>query len=512
MKKAIGGEGMLAKISQNLNFKNMNLPARSSLFFTLSNLLCKGAAFLFTPIFTRLLSSSDYGEYSLFSTLLSLSAVIVTMEIPGGIIMRLYQKEKDRRFLSTASAAFISFFAATPTVLVLWLINRLGGFGMSFPFAYVFLFISLISISIINLYVTRCKFLYRWIPPLIISLMQSIAAPIISIALLRTNYLSGLNHVSVKIGAVSTVLFAVAVFISAITVKNAASESKAIGTSAKNTLAYIKEAIKFLLKLALPLLPYYISIILISQADKLFISALLGKEALAKYSVAYSAGVALTALTGGVMGALSPWLMRKARAGEYDKIRAVLNRIISASIPAIVIFLCLAPEFFSFLAPEEYQSALPVLFISAIIPIPLALAQCSSSIAIAQEKVGGVLLSGIVPAILTVALDFLIIKVAPLYAPAIITASGFLILSAIGIANIRKITGNFTVNVNKAFQNLLFLITLAAVVYVFRPYMPVRAAIALLSAVSLTAMAKPLCALLGEESDNTTRYKKHHDV
>ena len=62
MKKATTGDGTLAKISRKLNIKNMNLPARSSLFFTLTNLLCKGAAFIFTPIFTRLLTPADYGE------------------------------------------------------------------------------------------------------------------------------------------------------------------------------------------------------------------------------------------------------------------------------------------------------------------------------------------------------------------------------------------------------------------------------------------------------------------
>ena len=496
---AIGSKALLSKFSQKLNIKNMNLPARSSLFFTATNLLCKGAAFLFTPLFTRLLTPADYGEYSLFGALLSLSAVAVTMEIPGGIIMRLYQKEKDRRFLSISAAWLISVIAAVPTVLILWLIRRSLGFGMNFPLAYFFLFISLISISIINLYVARCKFLYKWIPPLITSLVQSVAAPIISIALLRLNYLSDLNHVSVKIGAVTLVLGLSALVISAITVKSARSEIKNQSESPKDALLYVKGSVKFLLKLALPLLPYYISIILISQADKLFISEFIGKGELAKYSVAYSAGVALTALTGGVMGALSPWLMRKARAGEYDKIRAVLNRIISASIPAIVIFLCFAPEFFAFLAPKEYQTALPVLFISAIIPIPLALAQCSSSIAIAKEKVGGVLFSGIVPAFLTVALDFLVIKSVPLYAPAIITATGFLLLSALGIANIRKITGKFTINVNKAFQNLLFLTTVATAIFVFKNTIAVRISIAILSALCLALMAKPLITLLREK-------------
>jgi len=499
MRKAIERDGIFYKAYKKLNIKEMNLPARSSLFFTLTNLLCKGAAFLFTPVFTRLLTPADYGEFSLFSTLLSLSAVASTMEISGGIIMRLFQKERNSHFLSLLSAWLISVSTALPVTLILWIIKRAGGFGTSFPLSYVFLFISLTSISIINLYTARCKFLYKWVPPLITSLLQSVAAPIVGIVLLSVGRLSGINHVTLKIGAVTSVLALTALGISLISLMRAKSEAKSQEMHLGGALKYIRKAIAFLLRMALPLLPYYLSIMAISGMDKLFISSFLGKSELAKYSVAYSAGVALSALTGGVMGALSPWLMRKVRAGEYKKIRTTLDSIISAAVPLILIFLCVCPELFSFLAPKEYQNALPVLFISAMIPIPLALAQCSSSIAIAREKVGGVLFSGIIPAILTAALDFLIIKQAPLYAPAIITATGFLLLSALGIANIRKITGNFTVNVNKAFQNLLFLTTVATTIFVFKNTIAVRISIAILSALCLALMAKPLISLLREK-------------
>lgn len=500
MKKTAKSKYGLHAIGEKIRNKieNVNLPARSSVFFTLTNLLCKGAAFLFTPIFTRLLSPADYGEYSLFSTFLSLSAVVVTMEISGGIIMRLFQKEREHRFLSMLSAWLISVVMAIPITVTLWLIHRISGFGMSFPAAYLFLFLALISISLINLYVSHCKFLYSWTTPFITSIMQSVAAPILSIALLKISYFSESNHVSLKIGAVTAVLLLTASVLLGVTLKNAHAESKTehTGLSARR---FILSSARFLLKLALPLLPYYLSIMVISQVDKLFISSLLGKSELAKYSVAYSAGVALTAVTSGIMGALSPWIMRRTRAGEYDRVRETLDRIISASVPVIILFLCFAPEFFSFLAPSEYQTALPVLFISAMIPIPLALAQCSSSIAIAKEKVGGVLFSGVFPALLTVALDFLIIRQAPLYSAAIITASGFLLLAALGIANVRKITGNYTINVNKAFQNLIFLTIFSAAVYSFRSSLSARLIIAVTAFLSLIFSAKHIVSLLKEK-------------
>ena len=115
-----------------LKFNELNVPARSSLFFTLTNLFCKGAAFLFTPIFTRLLSPAEYGEFSIFSTLLSLSTVAATMEMSGGVIMRLFQKERDKRSLSILSAWIISVALAIPITLLLFFINGAGGFGMGF--------------------------------------------------------------------------------------------------------------------------------------------------------------------------------------------------------------------------------------------------------------------------------------------------------------------------------------------------------------------------------------------
>ena len=48
--------------------QRLNAPARSSLLFTLTNLFSKGASLVFTPIFTRLLTPEEYGEYSLFSS------------------------------------------------------------------------------------------------------------------------------------------------------------------------------------------------------------------------------------------------------------------------------------------------------------------------------------------------------------------------------------------------------------------------------------------------------------
>ena len=272
------------QLSKIQNLKNalkmhfLNAPARSSLYFTAANLIAKGASFLFTPIFTRLLSPAEYGEYSLFSSFLSVAIVIVTLEIPGNIIMRAFQRRRGLEHVSILTAFFLSLILSVPVVILLFIFTK--GFGPTFPFAYLFLFLTLISLSFVNLYISKCKFLYSWISPFVIALIQSVLTPILSIALIEINYFNKYDHVAVKIGtgAVITLLLAVILFV--ISIKKAKSEVKSSHLTVREVGSYTKTLLPFLLKLAIPLLPYYFSVMLISQADKLTISNYLGKAAL----------------------------------------------------------------------------------------------------------------------------------------------------------------------------------------------------------------------------------------
>jgi O-antigen/teichoic acid export membrane protein len=302
-----------------------------------------------------------------------------------------------------------------------------------------------------------------------------------------------------KIGTVTAVLALIAIVIIFIFLKNARKEILTGNLKTKELAGLIFKTQKFLLKLSLPLLPYYFAIMLISQIDKLFISEFLGKESLGKYSVAYSAGIALTALTNGILSALSPWIMRKVRAEEFGKIKSVLNTVISLFVSAVTVFLCIAPDFFELLAPKNYTDALPIVYIIALIPIPLALAQCMSSIAIAKEKTLGVLICGLIPLILTVLLNYFFTEGSNIFVPALITALGYFTLMILSIANARKITGKYIINVNKTSQKILFMIFISATIFTFKKLMLLRFTIALFTSLYIVYMLRREFSLLKEK-------------
>lgn len=477
---------------------NLNIPAKASVFFTISNLISKAAAFLLTPLFTRLFTPEEYGEYSLFGSYLGILIVIVSLELCGGVIMRAFQKNKELKNLTLLSAIILCLPLSFPAALALFLLKNVLGEGLEFSYAYPLLAISLSSLTVINLYVSKCKFLYKWIPYLIIGMMQSVAAPLLSIIFLRLTPTKSVDHVSLKIATVTLVLLSVASFLFAVTLKGALEEIRKNSMGKRQTAAYMREILKFMLKLSLPLLPYYFSVMFISQTDKIVISEVFGKRILGGYSVAYSAGIALTAVTGGLMSSLSPWLMRRARSSDFDKIREILNTVTTITTIVIVIFLCVAPELFKFLAPEEYQFALPITFISALMPIPLSLAQCASGISIAKEKVFGVLISGIIPMAAVFSLNLAFSQMEKIHIPAVVTLFGYLSLMSLGIINTRLKTGEFIINVNKTLQKILFLMIFSAFLYSIRDMLVMRLLTASSFALLLLYMLKSSLSLLKE--------------
>ncbi len=494
-------------ISKFKSFQKINLPARSSLLFAAINLISKGSALIFTPIFTRILTPASYGEYTLFTSYLSLMLALGSLELSSGVIIRAFQKYKDKSYITILSASVLTSVLTVIIAVILYILRVITKNGMSFSFSYVFLFLNAASVNIINIYLSKSRFEYRWLPSLLTAIIGSIAAPLISILAIKSALLESRDNVSIKVGTSTLFLLLCALFIIYFSVKSAKKEKNSNKLKLKKTILFAREVLAFMLKLALPLLPYYFSVSLISHADKILISRFLGNSELGKYSVAYSAGIAPAAFTSGLCSSLCPWIMRKVRSGDLNKIKSVLNSFISICTLAIICFLCFAPDIFSLLAPEEYSSALPIIFITSLIPICIAVSQCMSSIAIAKEKVKGVTLCGILPALFSFVFGFLFIPGESILIPAFITTCSYILLSVLSTINIASILRKSPINVIKTLQNALLFSLLSAFLFVFRENILIRISVFIFSFVFILLALKSSVKLIKEYAENTENAK-----
>ena len=67
-------------------YRSLHITIKASFWFTVASLFQKGLAFLATPIYTRLLSTEDYGIYSVYVSWLGVITIFATLNLSAGVL------------------------------------------------------------------------------------------------------------------------------------------------------------------------------------------------------------------------------------------------------------------------------------------------------------------------------------------------------------------------------------------------------------------------------------------
>ena len=114
---------------------------------------------------------------------------------------------------------------------------------------------------------------------------------------------------------------------------------------------------KYVFFFNLPLLPHYLSQMVLNSSDRIMIGKIVGEREAGLYSLAYSVGMILTMLNTSIQQAFNPWLYRKIKAAEYDGIGKAGYTILCIVASVNLLFIFFAPETVRIFAPAEYLEA-----------------------------------------------------------------------------------------------------------------------------------------------------------
>ena len=369
--------------------KNLNTPARASLLYTAANFFSRFCALVFTPIFTRIMPISDYGRFSLFQAYLSILVAISTLEMGGAVLLRGFARfsgEEDKVLLSSFKITAVVSIGAT---LVFSLVYRSESF---FPGALPMMIFSVTGTSFINLFAARCKYFYKAAPFFALTILTSLICPTVALFALRLGIGENFGAAAVRQGATSIVYLACAVTVCLYTLYGIKKKSAGISRT--------RDIVSYLLRLCLPMIPYYTSVMLVSQLDKIMVEKFLGADMLAKYSVALSVALGISVISSGLSQILSGWLIRRGR----DSLRA--ERVCSLALLllslGIIAYLAIAPELFHIIAPESYNEAIGCIYPLSISVIPVFVCGILTPVTLLDEKCAPAAFSGI----FALALDF----------------------------------------------------------------------------------------------------------
>ena len=322
-------------------YNELPVQMRASFWFIICSFLQKGISVITTPIFTRLLSASEYGQYSIFNSWLGIAAVFVSLNLSAGVYLQgLIKFDKERSVFSS------SLQGLTVASVLLWTAVYLAGRDFwngifSLPTAQMLLMLIMVwTNAVFSFWAAEQRTYYKYRLLIAVTLFVTVLKPTVGIVLV--------THAQDKVTA------------------------RIIGLAVVELLAYtglfFKQMLagrtffswrfwKYALSFNLPLLPHYLSQMVLSGADRIMIGKMIGDREAGLYSLAYSVSMMMTLLNTSLLGTLNPWMYQKIKENNLEKIASVGYLSLVAIAAANITLIIIAPELIRIFAPVEYYDA-----------------------------------------------------------------------------------------------------------------------------------------------------------
>ena len=114
---------------------------------------------------------------------------------------------------------------------------------------------------------------------------------------------------------------------------------------------------KYALNYNIPLVPHYLSQIILNQSDRIMIKMLAGAVKAGIYSLAYTLSALMVVLNQAVLNSFNPWMYRQIKDGKYDDINKISMGLLLMMAAGNLCVILLSPELIAIMAPASYHEA-----------------------------------------------------------------------------------------------------------------------------------------------------------
>ena len=155
---------MKKKVEEVLQIYNkIPLPVRASMWFVFCSVIQKGIAFITTPIFTRMMSTEEYGLVSVYSSWVNILTVVLTLQLATGVYNKaMIRYEKQRNEYTSSMLFFTTLLISGGLGLFLLFRKQLGNaLGMSTSLI-IAMFVDLIFSQAMSFWTVRNRFEYEY--------------------------------------------------------------------------------------------------------------------------------------------------------------------------------------------------------------------------------------------------------------------------------------------------------------------------------------------------------------
>lgn len=327
------------------HYIRMPLPVKAAFWFTISSFLQRGISFITIPIFTRLLSTEDYGFTSIYYSWSGIFSIIVTLNLGGGGFNNAMLKYKDRRDSYCSVISCLCIFLVFIWFVLYALFYRVFNVFINLPIQLIgVMFLEISFAQIFAIWSAKQRFEFRYRALVTATLFITLIASGVSIVFVYfTKQKAFARIIAHAIVCIIIYLFIFLFFV------------------LKNKNFFNKEYWKFALGFNIPLVPHYLSQMVLNQVDRIMIAAYCGNKYAGIYSVSYNFSLALMILIQSVNASFAPWIYGKLEARSYKDIRKISSLLICFFALLTIIPILIGPEIIYILAPIDYFEAIYVI-------------------------------------------------------------------------------------------------------------------------------------------------------
>lgn len=322
-------------------------PVKASLWFLICGFLQKGISMLTTPIFTRIMTDAEYGRFTVYNSWLGIVQILVSLNLAAGVYTRgLVKNELDQDRFSSA------MLGLSTTCILVWSgiyalfcrqINELLGLSTLLMTA---MLLETWAHAAYQFWSNRERVHYRYRRLVLLTLAYVTLRPLAgALFVLRAQTDQQVEARVLATVGVNLILFS----------------GLYISITRKGKHFFDKAYWLYALKFNLPLVPHYLSQIVLNQSDRLMINRICGPQETAYYSVAYTIAMVLQILNNSISATMNPWIYKTIKKGDLTQIGPVSYAVLLLIAMLNIAVVLIAPEVLQILAPGRYQTAVWVI-------------------------------------------------------------------------------------------------------------------------------------------------------
>lgn len=319
-------------------YKSIPVAAKASLWFAVCSIVQKGISLITIPLFTRLLTTEQYGEFSVYQSWYQIINVFATLNLSLGVFnngMTKYPAERSKYMSAMQGLSTV----VTTLLFCVYLpfkdfINEFTGLS---TLLMITIFAECLMIPALSFWTARQRYDFKYIALVVVTVGVAVLSPVLGLIAVNLTEEKGVA----RILSAALVNVCVGLFFYVLNI----SRGKKI---------FVKEYWAFALKFNIPLVPHYLSQIVLSHSNRIMIERMFGETEVAIYSVAYSLSIIMNIVTNSINSSYIPWTYHKMKENNIAPLKKNTSLLLLGVAALSLLPVLLAPELMRIVAPPEY--------------------------------------------------------------------------------------------------------------------------------------------------------------